>query len=75
MQDLSTTAKAAADTSRLVRRERPPTGAPARVDPAQFRRAVLDHLLYTCVKEQAEVSAHDLYRAMAHTVRDRRVLD
>ncbi len=56
-----------------LRRSSPPPGAPARVDPGQFRRAVFDHLLYTCVKEQEEASAHDLYRAMAHTVRDRLV--
>ncbi len=56
-----------------ARRGSPPAGAPARIDPSQFRRAVFDHLLYTCVKEHDEASVHDLYRAMAHTVRDRLV--
>ena len=73
MQDLSNTAQAVVEAPRPVRRASPPAGAPTRIDPAQFRRAVFDHLLYTCVKEQAEISAHDLYRAMAHTVRDRLV--
>jgi starch phosphorylase len=48
--------------------------APARVDPDQFRKAVLDHLLFTCVKDASEATADDFYRAMAHTVRDRLVL-
>jgi starch phosphorylase len=56
-----------------VLRGSPPAGAPTRIDPGQFRKAVLDHLLYTCVKDQADASTHDLYRALAHTVRDRLV--
>jgi glycogen phosphorylase len=55
------------------RRGSPPAGAPARIEPAQFHKAVLDHLLYTCVTEQRDATAHDLYRAMAHSVRDRLV--
>jgi starch phosphorylase len=51
----------------------PPARLPARVDPEQFRRDLFDHLLYTCVKERSDASAVDLYRAMAHSVRDRLV--
>ncbi len=47
--------------------------AEARVDPEVFRRATFDHLLYTCVRDHAEASPMDLYRAMAHAVRDRLV--
>ncbi|MDP9036968.1 MAG: glycogen/starch/alpha-glucan phosphorylase [Myxococcota bacterium] len=46
---------------------------PARIDPEQFRRDLLDHLLYTCVKEGGDAGPVDLYRAMAHSVRDRLV--
>jgi starch phosphorylase len=38
-----------------------------------FKRAVLDHLLYTCAKHPGEATAEDLYHALAHTVRDRLV--
>jgi starch phosphorylase len=51
----------------------PPARQSARMDPEQFRRDLLDHLLYTCVKERPEAGPVDLYRAMAHTVRDRLV--
>jgi starch phosphorylase len=51
----------------------PPARRPGRIDPEQFRRDVLDHLLYTCVKERQEAGPVDFYRAMAHTVRDRLV--
>jgi len=51
----------------------PPARLPARVDPEQFRQDLLDHLLYTCVKERPDATRVDLYRAMAHTVRDRLV--
>ncbi len=50
-----------------------PVTAPLRIDPEQFRQQVVDHLLYTCVKEQRDATAADLYRAMAHSVRDRLV--
>ena len=46
----------------------------ARVPPEEFKRSVLDHLLYTCVRDREEATAADLYRAMAHTVRDKLVL-
>jgi starch phosphorylase len=45
----------------------------ARVDPEQFRHDLLEHLLYTCVKEPRDAGPVDLYRAMAHSVRDRLV--
>jgi glycogen phosphorylase len=51
----------------------PPAHAPARIDPEQFRRQVVDHLLYTCVKHPEDATPSDLYRAMAHSVRDRLV--
>jgi starch phosphorylase len=43
------------------------------MDPATFKRTVLDHLLYTCARELADASPLDLYQALAHTVRDRLV--
>ena len=43
------------------------------IDAAEFRRAVRDHVVYTCAKDPREVGATDLYRAFAHTVRDRLV--
>ncbi len=39
-----------------------------------FAKAVSDHLLYTCVRERRETTPQDLYRAMAHSVRDRLVV-
>jgi starch phosphorylase len=51
----------------------PPARPPARVDPEQFRRNVVEHLLYTCVQEAKDAGPVDLYRAMAHSVRDRLV--
>jgi starch phosphorylase len=44
-----------------------------RADPDEFRRDIYDHLLYTCVKDPQDAGAVDLYRAMAHSVRDRLV--
>ncbi|HEY8924842.1 MAG TPA: glycogen/starch/alpha-glucan phosphorylase, partial [Polyangia bacterium] len=43
------------------------------MDPATFKRTVLDHLLYTCARELSEATPRDLYQALAHTVRDRLV--
>jgi glycogen phosphorylase len=51
----------------------PPARLPSRVDPEHFRKDLLDHLLYTCVKEPRDATPVDLYRAMAHSVRDRLV--
>jgi starch phosphorylase len=48
----------------------PPTNAPSRIDPEEFRQRVVDHLLYTCVKDARDAGASDFYRAMAHSVRD-----
>jgi starch phosphorylase len=42
-------------------------------DPRAFKRAVVDHLLFTCARDLGDASARDLYRAMAHAVRDRLV--
>jgi glycogen phosphorylase len=62
---------------RLIQTKRkfvsPPARHPTRVDPEQFRKDLLDHLLYTCVKERPDAGVVDVYRAMAHTVRDRLV--
>ena len=43
------------------------------MDPATFKRTVLDHLLYTCARELTAATPRDLYLALAHTVRDRLV--
>jgi len=43
------------------------------MDPATFKRTVLDHLLYTCARELSAATPRDLYLALAHTVRDRLV--
>jgi starch phosphorylase len=43
------------------------------MDPRAFKRSVLDHLLFTCARDLRDASARDLYRAMAHAVRDRLV--
>jgi glycogen phosphorylase len=56
-----------------VKSARPPVHAASRIDPEEFRRAVRDHLLYTCVKEARDATAPDIYLAMAHAVRDRLV--
>jgi len=48
---------------------------PSRVgmEAGAFRRSVLDHLLFTCARQPGEASPEDVYRALAHTVRDRLV--
>jgi len=43
------------------------------MDPATFKRTVLDHLLYTCARDLSDATPRDLYQALAHTVRDRLV--
>jgi glycogen phosphorylase len=50
-------------------------GAPAAdaLDCGAYRQAVLEHLLCTCAKDACDADAIDLYRAMAHAVRDRLV--
>src|SRR5215831_20760325 len=39
--------------------------------PDVLRRAVLDHLHYTCARDQESASLRDLYNAMAWAMRDR----
>src|SRR6266700_4073729 len=43
------------------------------VDARSFKRSVVDHLLFTCARDVRDASARDLYRALAHAVRDRLV--
>ena len=43
------------------------------MDAGAFKQSVLDHLLYTCAQDPRDASGADLYRAFAHTVRDRLV--
>ncbi|MCG5052651.1 MAG: glycogen/starch/alpha-glucan phosphorylase [Myxococcales bacterium] len=43
------------------------------MDAAGFKRAVLDHLLFTCAKDATDASTFDMYQALAHSVRDRLV--
>jgi starch phosphorylase len=43
------------------------------MDPASFKRSVIDHLLYTCAKEPRDANLADFYAAFALTVRDRLV--
>jgi starch phosphorylase len=52
---------------------RPATGRRASLETDEFRLAVVEHLIHTCAKDVREASAHDLYEAFAHTVRDRLV--
>src|SRR6476619_5569635 len=40
---------------------------------ADFRAAVVGHVVHTCAKEIRDASARDFYHALAHTVRDRLV--
>jgi starch phosphorylase len=39
--------------------------------PIALERAVLDHLYYTCAKDEHDATAHDIFRAVAFAVRDR----
>lgn len=43
------------------------------MDPTTVRRAVLDHLLYTCMKAPDNATMLDVYKAVSHAVRDRLV--
>lgn len=45
----------------------------AGMDPGGFKRAVLDHLVFTCAKDATDASTFDMYQALAHSVRDRLV--
>jgi starch phosphorylase len=58
----------------VIRTPYVPTGSPSLgAEANEFRRDVRDHIVYTCAKDAREASAVDLYRAFAHTVRDRLV--
>src|SRR5262249_23683446 len=54
-------------------RSRAGGGRRASLQAADFRAAVLDHVVRTCAKELRDASALDFYNAFAHTVRDRLV--
>ncbi|MBM4361145.1 MAG: glycogen/starch/alpha-glucan phosphorylase [Deltaproteobacteria bacterium] len=41
------------------------------LDADTLRRAVLDHLHYTCARDRDSASLRDLYTALAHSMRDR----
>ncbi len=43
------------------------------MSPATLERAMLDHLYYSCAKNESSATALDLYKALALTVRDRLV--
>jgi glycogen phosphorylase len=51
----------------------PAFGARTGMDTPVLKRAVLDHLLYTCAKDLDDATPLDLYTALAHAVRDRLV--
>jgi starch phosphorylase len=51
----------------------PAPGARTGMSKPALRRALIEHLLYTCTKEIADATAFDLYRALSHAVRDRLV--
>ncbi len=48
-------------------------GARTGMSTPALRRALIDHLLYTCTKDIADATPFDLYRALSHAVRDRLV--
>ncbi len=48
-------------------------GARTGMSTQALRRALIEHLLYTCTKDIADATAFDLYRALSHAVRDRLV--
>jgi starch phosphorylase len=43
------------------------------MEPPVLKRAVLDHLLYTCAKDLEDATPLDMYTALAHSLRDRLV--
>jgi glycogen phosphorylase len=51
----------------------PAHGARTGMEAPVLKRAVLDHLLYTCAKSLDDATRQDLYSALAHTIRDRLV--
>ncbi|HEX3903794.1 MAG TPA: glycogen/starch/alpha-glucan phosphorylase [Polyangia bacterium] len=54
-------------------RARAAGGRRSSLQAADFRSAVLEHVIHTCAKELRDASALDFYHAFAHTVRDRLV--
>lgn len=48
-------------------------GARTGMGTPELRRALIDHLLYTCTKDVRDASPFDFYRALSHVVRDRLV--
>jgi len=46
-------------------------GARTGMSTAALRRALYDHLLYTCTKDIEDATPSDVYRALSHVVRDR----
>jgi starch phosphorylase len=51
----------------------PALGRRSSLADADFRAAVIEHVVHTCAKEIRDASALDFYHAFAHTVRDRLV--
>lgn len=51
----------------------PASGARIGMEPPVLKRAVLDHLLYTCARDIEDATLLDFYTALAHTIRDRLV--
>jgi starch phosphorylase len=49
----------------------PAPGARTGMSTEALRRAVIEHLRYSCTKEISDATPFDLYRALSHAVRDR----
>jgi starch phosphorylase len=49
----------------------PAPGARTGMSTEALRRALIEHLRYTCTKEISDATPFDLYRALSHAVRDR----
>jgi glycogen phosphorylase len=47
------------------------SGARTGMTTPALRRALFDHLLYTCTKDITDATPSDVYRALSHVVRDR----
>src|SRR6476661_8942444 len=62
-----------AETSDVSRRSSTTALNRASLADADFRAAVVGHVVHTCAKEIRDASALDFYHALAHTVRDRLV--
>ena len=64
-----TLAKGSGNTRVEIRVEDDRTG----MDPATLERAMLDHLYYSCIKDEASATGLHLFQALSWTVRDRLV--